>query len=138
MKAVSKIDQALKIVLYLIFSVALVSGINLFVNGVAGVPGFQGAVDPAIDNELRFLSAYWISFGFFCLSVARSIESSRRFIPFIALAFFFSGIGRLISFLNADQTIYLFVAVMFAELILPVIILVMHYQQRKEMLLKFA
>jgi len=45
MKDVEIMDKALKVFLYLIFTVALVTGVNVFINGITGVPEFLGEVN---------------------------------------------------------------------------------------------
>ena len=136
MKDVEIMDKALKVFLYLIFIVALVTGINVFINGVTGVPEFQGEVNASVDNELRFLSAFWIGFGFFCLSVAKNFGNNRQFVPYIALLFFISGVGRLMSLVFVGQPIGLFVAVMAVELVLPLVMVAIHFFIKSKAIVK--
>ena len=132
MKDTVKIDKATKLVLYSLFGVACITGLNVFLNGVASVPGYQGQVDASVDNELRFLSVFWVGFGIFCLSVARELDENRHFIPYIALLFFLSGIGRLASFIIVGKPVVLFVGVMSLELFVPVILYYMHIDFKRK------
>ena len=123
MSSNTRVESILKIILIMIFAVAVATGLNLLLRGVAGIPEFQGQVNASIVNELRFLSIFWIAFGFFCLSISKSLDGNRKYIPYIALIFFVSGIGRLISWISVGEPITLFMGVMVLELTLPILIL---------------
>jgi len=126
----SRGESILKVILIMIFIVALATGINLFVRGVGGIPDFQGQINASIDNELRFLSIFWVAFGCFCLSVSKGMRENRKYIPYIALIFFLSGVGRLISWLNVGEPIPLFIGVMALELLLPILIFGLFFKTR--------
>lgn len=123
-------DNFLKGTFYAIFVVALVTGVNVFLSGPTGIPEFVGSVDATIDNEVRFLAAFWIAFGFLCLRVARNLDSHRQFVPYIALTFLLSGIGRLLSVTMVGVSTTLFLVVMVLELVLPLVILTVHTKQK--------
>lgn len=124
-------DTFLKVVFYAIFVIALATGLNIFLGGVNVIPEFVGDVDATVDNEVRFLAAFWIAFGFFCLTVAKNLDAHRQFIPYIALTFFASGFGRLLSVIMVGISTSLFLAVMMLELILPVVIIAVHVRQKR-------
>ncbi len=94
------------------------------------MPDYRGPIDASIDNELRFFSVFWVGFGFFCFSVARAIEKNRHFIPYIALLFFLSGIGRLVSLIFVGKPINLFVGVMFLELFMSPALYFLHIRSK--------
>jgi len=130
MNSYTRGESALKIILIMIFIVALATGLNLFIRGIGGIPDFQGPINASIDNELRFLSIFWIAFGCFCFSVSKGMRGNRKYIPYIALIFFLSGVGRLISWLNVGEPIPLFIAVMSLELLLPMLILGLFFKTK--------
>ena len=119
-------ESTLKYLLYAISVVAIVSGVNVLIGGAASVPGSLGPVEATVDNELRFFSVYWIAFGVFCFWVARNINNQHSFIPFIALFFFFGGVGRLISTLSIGAPASILVPAMILEFVLPVVIYVLY------------
>ena len=49
MKVLHNPDKTTKIILYVIFAVALITGLNAFIGGVAAIPGYQGPVDATVD-----------------------------------------------------------------------------------------
>lgn len=113
-------ESALKITLYLISLVALITGINAVIGGAASVPGSLGPVEATVDNELRFFAVYWVAYGSFCFWVARNMRTQVSFIPFIALFFFLGGIGRLISIFAIGSPSAVLVSAMILELLLPI------------------
>jgi len=131
MNSYTREESILKIILIMIFIVALVTGLNLFIRGVGGIPGFQGQINASIDNELRFLSIFWVAFGYFCFSVSKGIRENRKYIPFIALIFFLSGVGRLFSLFSVGEPVPLFIAVMALELLLPILIFGLYFKIKR-------
>jgi len=131
MKYFNSPEKLTKIILYVMFAVALITGLNAFIGGVAAIPGYQGSVDATVDNEIRFFAVFWIGFGIFCLSTARALDINRRFIPYIALLFFLSGVGRLVSLILIGRPAFPLIAVMVLELTVPVFIFVLHFKSKK-------
>ncbi|TAK74269.1 MAG: DUF4345 domain-containing protein [Gammaproteobacteria bacterium] len=108
----------LKYLLYLIFVISLLTGMNGLIGGAAAIPGATPDVVPAIDNELRCISVFWLTFGGFCFWVARNIDSRYYFIPPIALVIFLSGLARLLSILLVGMPSNPLFAAMMIEFIL--------------------
>lgn len=121
-------ESILKYILYAISLVALITGLSVLVGGAAAISGSSGAVEATVDNELRFFSVYWIAYGAFCFWVAKNLQEQKFFIPLIALVFFVSGIGRLISMLLIGPPSNILISVMVLELVMPI---AMHVMYRK-------
>jgi len=130
MKYLDTPDKPTKVILYLISVVALLTGLNALIGGVAAIPGYQGVFDATVDNEIRFFSVFWIGFGLVCFSTARALDANRRFIPYIASLFFLSGVGRLLSLTLVGRPVLPLVAVMVLELTVPIFILVLHFRNK--------
>jgi Na+-transporting NADH:ubiquinone oxidoreductase subunit NqrB len=119
-------ESILKYILYTISLVALITGLSVLVGGAAAISGSSGAVEATVDNELRFFSVYWIAYGAFCFWVAKNLQEQKFFIPLIALVFFVSGIGRLISILLIGPPSNILILVMVLELVMPIAMYVMY------------
>lgn len=125
-------ESTLKYILYTIFVVALITGLNILIGGALAVPGATIGVQPQIDNELRFFSMFWVAYGGFCFWVARSVRDRNHFIPFIALVFLLGGIGRLFSLLTIGSPGRFLIGAMVLEFVLPVVIYAIYKKQSKQ------
>lgn len=124
----NKFESAIKIILYSIFAVSLITGMNVLLGGALALPEVSN-VEATVDNELRFFSVFWLAYGGFCFWVARNLSKEHHFVPFIAIVFFMGGIGRLLSMLLAGMPISLFIPAMILEIVLPPIIYVLYVKQ---------
>ncbi len=115
-------ESTLKYLLYAIFAVAVVSGLNVLIGGTSAVPGVATPAEAAIDNELRFFSIFWIAYGGFCFWVARNLGERQQFIPVIAMIFLLGGIARLLSTVLVGMPGDALLGAMLLEFILPAVI----------------
>ena len=119
-------ESTLKVILYAIALVALVTGANVMIGGAAAVPGALGGVEATVDNELRFFSVFWLAYGGFCFWVARNLAEQSKFVPFIAGVFFLGGMARLVSTLVIGPPASILIPAMVLEFVLPVVIYVVY------------
>lgn len=124
----SKLESSIKVILYLIFTVSLITGINVLVGGGHSLPGVIN-VEATVDNELRFFSVFWLAYGSFCFWVARNLPKEHRFLPFVALVFFIGGVGRLLSTVFVGMPTPLFISATVLEFVLPPVIHVLYVKQ---------
>ncbi len=122
-------ELTLKYLLYTIFVVSLVTGLNILIGGALAVPGVTIGVQPQIDNELRFFSMFWVAYGGFCFWVARNICERNQFIPVIAIVFFLGGIGRLFSTVMVGSPGNFLIGAMVVEFVLPVVVYAIYKKQ---------
>ena len=115
-------ESTLKYILYAIALVAAITGLNVLIGGAASIPGATGVAESSVDNELRFFSVFWLSYGALCFWVAKNIQTQYKFIPFIALAFFIGGLGRLISMLSVGSPASILIPAMILEFVIPIFI----------------
>src|SRR6185312_17480534 len=115
-------ELTLKCVLYTIFAISLFTGVNGLIGGASAIPGVTTVVGAAIDNELRCMSVFWLTYGVFCFWVARSISKRHLFIPFIALVMLLSGFARLLSVLLVGMPGNALLFAMIVEFILSLVI----------------
>ncbi len=128
---IDRLDLFLRIILYAIFVVALLSGVNILLGGVSSVPGATNSVDISVDNELRFFSVFWLAYGICCFMIARNLERYRNFILFIAAIFFLGGVARFLSILLVGMPSSILIPAMILEFILPLFLYALHRQSRK-------
>ncbi len=119
-------ESTLKYILYTIFLVSLITGLNILIGGSLSVPGATIGAQAQIDNELRFFSMFWVAYGGFCFWVARNIGERINYIPFIAAVFFLGGIGRLFSMIMVGSPGNFLIGAMVLEFVLPIIIYVIY------------
>lgn len=125
-------ESTLKYILYTIFVVSLVTGLNILIGGALAVPGATIGVQPQIDNELRFFAMFWVAYGGFCFWISRSIRERGHFIPFIAVVFLLGGIGRLFSLITVGSPGSFLIGAMILEFVLPVVVYVIYKKRRKQ------
>mgnify|MGYP000703970763 CR=1 FL=1 len=125
----SKMESSIKVILYLIFAVSLITGINVLIGGALSLPEISN-VEATVDNELRFFSIFWMAYGSFCFWVARNLSKEHHFVPFIAIVFFLGGTARLISLIFVGMPTPLFIPAMALEIVLPPIIYLLYVKQR--------
>ncbi|NRB40463.1 MAG: DUF4345 domain-containing protein [Pseudomonadales bacterium] len=124
-------ESILKYILYTLFVVCLLTGLNILIGGALSVPGATIGVQAQIDNELRFFSMFWLAYGGFCLWVGRDISARNHFIPFIALVFFLGGVGRLFSVLMVGNPGSFLMAAMIVEFVLPLAMFAIYKKQKR-------
>ena len=115
-------ESTLKVLLFAIALVVAVTGLNVLFGGASAIPGSTGIAETTVDNELRFFSVFWLAYGAFCFWVARNIKTQFKFIPFIALAFFIGGLGRLISMVSVGPPASILIPAMILEFVVPLVI----------------
>jgi len=118
--------------------VALLTAMNVLIGGASAIPGAVGGVEAAVDNELRFFSVFWLAFGGCCFWVAKNIQEQRKLIPFISLAFFLGGVGRLCSLLWVGSPGDILFSAMILEFVLPVVMYLSYQAQNKKMMQQIA
>ncbi len=115
-------NSSLKLLMYLIGVVAVITGANIVIQGVSGIPDSGLIVQASVDNELRFMAVFWVAFGCFAALQAKAPCENIQNIRLIAGTFFVSGLARLLSLIQVGQPIPLFIGVMLLELLLPFVI----------------
>mgnify|MGYP000079568449 CR=1 FL=1 len=121
-------ESTLKYILYLMAVVVAITGLNVLFGGASAIPGSMGGTEATVDNELRFFSVFWLAYGAFCFWIARNIQAQYKFIPFISLAFFIGGLGRLFSILFVGAPASILIPAMILEFIIPLIIFALYYK----------
>jgi len=114
-------DVALRYLLIGIFLVASATGLNVIFQGVSGIPESGLIAQASVDNELRFMTVFWVAFGVYCLMLSRNVSENKKNIAYIAVVFFCSGLARLLSYVMVGQPIDLFIGAMGVELVLPIV-----------------
>jgi hypothetical protein len=88
--------DVVKGLLYFFAIIAAITGVLAFSIGVQLVPG-AGRVPPSVDNEFRFFSVFWLTYGCYCAFVARRLTYQRKVVPALALIMFVAGLARMMS-----------------------------------------
>ena len=94
------------------------------------------SVDPetissTIDNEFRFYSIFWLSYGVLLLWVARNIRAQVRFVPILVGLFFIGGVGRALSHIFVGAPHPAFMVLMLVELVTPPLMAILYPRIRK-------
>lgn len=93
--------------------------------GASLVPD-EGTVTPDVDTEMRFFSVWYAAGGVALLSSMRRLESAGTTIRLIGAAFFVAGCARILSWIDVGSPHSLFLVLMVAELLLPLVIIPWH------------
>ena len=115
-----------KFCLYLVFLVALSTGLGDLIGGVASIPGVSSAIPASVDNELRCLAVFWLFFGVFCFWVVRNLDKRGAFIPAIALTLLVSGLARLLSIVIVGMPSTILFVAMIVEFVISISLYVSH------------
>ena len=115
-------ESVIRCLLIGICMVATGTGLNIILQGVSGIPESGLISQASVDNELRFMTVFWIAFGVYCYSISKNVNENRTNILYVAIIFFCSGLARLLSYVSVGEPIGLFVGAMALELCLPVVI----------------
>lgn len=111
--------KALQITLITLSFIPLIFGIlGMFF----GVGRFTELNLPAqLDNQFRYLSAYYIGLSVLLWWMAPNIEKHTTLLRIISFAVFLGGVGRIISWANYGQPPAFQIAAMCIELALPLV-----------------
>lgn len=96
----SRSEQVLKVTLYSLCAIAILTGLAGVLAGGYSMPGV-GSLSPAVDSNFRFLSAVWTAFGLFCYWVAKHRDAWPVFIRPIAILMLAGALARVMSALVA-------------------------------------
>ncbi len=88
-------------------------------------------ISPTIDNELRFYSIFWLSYGVLALWVARNMLARLRHVPILMGMFFIGGVGRALSHILIGAPHPAFTMLMSIELVTPVVMAILYARAPK-------
>jgi len=97
----------------------------IFASGQS-IPVDPATISPTIDNEFRFYSIFWLSYGVLVLRVARNILAQIRRVPILVGLFFIGGIGRALSLIFVGAPHPAFIVLMIVELVTPVLVAILY------------
>ena len=116
-------QRALRGFLTILGLVAVSAGLYAVVTGVSGMPGDIPA-GVSVDSELRFFAVFYVAFGAVALWMAPRLESQRMLLRAWALTLFAAGLARVIGWLDEGRPDDLFMGLLIAELVIPLVIVV--------------
>jgi len=87
-----------KIVLMILSLIPLFFAVTGVMGGAAALGGSE--VSAPLDNQFRYLSAYYLSLFFLIWYVLGNLEERGTVLRLLILAIFFGGLARLHSYLN--------------------------------------
>jgi hypothetical protein len=117
---------ALSGVLIVLSVVAAATGLMCFFQGAKSVPGADH-VNPAIDSDLRFYSAYWLGYSALCAWVALNLPERIDWVPFLAVTLLLSATGRLLSLTQTGSPGRLYTLYMAAEFAIAVVLATLYF-----------
>lgn len=112
--------RGLQIVLAVLSLIPLYFAVTGVLNGAAGLNGGT-ATTAALDNQLRYLSAFYMILFFFIWWVIPQVEKQTGIFRLVILALFLGGLARLYSYLNVGPPPPLMIIGMVLELGSPVL-----------------
>lgn len=81
---------------------------------------------PTTDNEFRFYATFFFGYGLLVMWVARNILTQNHLVPILASMFFVGGIGRILSHVFVGTPHPAMVALMIAELLVPIVLVFLY------------
>ncbi len=117
--------RGLQMVLMILSLIPLYFAITGFMGGAAGMNGGE-AVAAELDNQFRYLSAFYLILTFLIWYVVRDIEIHTGIFRIAILAIFLGGLARLYSYLYMGVPPQTMVGGMFLELGAPILAIWQH------------
>lgn len=114
--------RGLQIVLIILSLIPLYFGITGFLGGAASLNGGE-AVTNALDNQFRYLSAFYLILTFLIWYMVRDIEKHTAVFRIAILAIFLGGLARLYCYLVIGTPPQNMVGGMILELGSPLLVL---------------
>jgi hypothetical protein len=109
--------RGLQVVLAVGGLVAIGTGLMHIAGGVSTFPGSPSA-ENAVDNEARFLAAFWVAFGAVALWLVPRVEREKLALRALGGALFLGGLARVVSVISVGEPDQLQYVLMAIELIL--------------------
>ena len=133
-------EKALKILLLVLGTTAVLIGSAIFLFGADRTAGFsniivsllwpgvssvKGLAGSNVDSELRFYAVFWIAYGVILVLTANDFLRHFKRVPVLLLLFFLGGIGRSISYYSVGAPHLLFLILLVIELAVPPVLFVL-------------
>lgn len=123
--------HGLRVLLFVLGSVALLFGILAVVAGVAQVPD-HGPINPNVDSEMRFLGAWYAAAGAALIRASARLEQDTLIIRAASATVFAAGCGRVASIVSVGWPDPSLVALMVVELVIPFVVVPWHNAVRRK------
>jgi hypothetical protein len=114
--------RALQAFLFVLGGVALVAGAATVLFGAELVAN-AGDVTPDVDSEMRFYAVWYAAAGVMILRAIPHAETEGRIVKWVGAAFFLAGCARILSIMAVAKPSALYIVLMVAELVLPIVII---------------
>lgn len=111
-----------KIILMVLSLIPLCFAVTGVLNGAAALSAGD-SVDPALDNQFRYLSAYYFSLFLLIWYVLGDIDNRGTVFRILVLAIFLGGLARLYSYLHVGTPPTNAIVGMILELSAPVLVI---------------
>lgn len=113
--------RGLQVLLLLLGVVALSAGLLTLLGGAASIAGADD-VSPSVDSEVRFYATWYALAGLGILHAARDPAAAGTTVRAVGAAFFVAACARVLSLIVVGRPHLLFVVLMVAEFLIPVVI----------------
>ncbi len=117
--------RALQTLLAVLGCIAIVAGSATVLFGVDSILGAED-VSGTVDSEMRFYAVWYVGAGALLMWSARNLDRAGVLIRAIATLLFVAGLSRALSWLMVGEPHVVSQALMVAELVLPLVIVVWH------------
>lgn len=114
--------RGLQIILAVLSLIPLAFALMGLIGG-AEMANEGGSVTAALDNQFRYLSAYYLSLFFLIWWILQDLESRGAVLRLLVLAIFLGGLARLYSYITVGPPPTRAIGGMVLELVSPILVL---------------
>ena len=111
--------------------VVMVVGIQNMFGGATALFGVE-SVDASVDSELRFMTAFWLGYGYFNFWISRNLPERYQFVPAVVGFLTLGATGRILSWVMVGQPDEFYIIAIAIEYVVAILTYAGYRQYHKQ------
>lgn len=113
-------SRFLRVMLWFNILVVVVVGIQNMLSGASALFGVE-SVDASVDSELRFMTAFWLGYGYFIFWISRNLPERHEFVPALMGFLTLGATGRILSWVMVGQPDEFYIVAIAVEYVVAIL-----------------